>query len=249
MLLQGQREWKEMENRGKEEWGNGREGEMTGNAFAQNWRDFIAGELYPEAQVPWRDDPAYGLLLQVPGLRESIGGRSAAALHQAIGLVRALTGIDLHAGERANRPAQGLCLGFGMNLMEPYDLLQVFKLNRVHAYEWIGEHVTEAAQALQALRTTDQLLPDRLRLHHGIISDLCALADGSIRVVYTANVFTPEIPMTEETFAGAVQEILRVLEAGGILLSRGSHGVLEATLTPHGRMLLQTPLVSVFAKA
>lgn len=222
---------------------------MTENAFAQNWREFIAGELYPDEQVPWRDDPAYVLLQQIPGLRESIGGRSAGALQQAIGLVRALTGIDLHAGERANRPAQGLCLGFGMNLMEPYDLLHAFALDRVHAYEWIGEHVTEAAQALQALRTADPLLPDRLRLHHGTISDLDALPDGSIRVVYIANVFTPEIPMTEETFARAVQEILRVLEVGGVLLSRGSHGVLEAALAQHGRMLLQTPLVSVFEKA
>jgi hypothetical protein len=215
----------------------------------QSWQDFLAGELYPDAQVPWRDDPAYGLLLQVPGLRESVGGRSAAALHQAIGLVRALAGVDLCAEIRAGQPAQGLCLGFGMNLMEPYDLLQVFRLTCVHAHEWIGEHIIEAAQAFQALRTADLSLPDRIRLHHGTISDLGALADSSIRVVYSANVFNPEIPMTDETFVRAVKEIVRVLGTGGVLLSRGSAGVLEAALTQYGRMLLQTPLVSVFAKA
>jgi hypothetical protein len=221
---------------------------MTGNAFAQDWRDFFEGELYPEAQVPWREDPAYGLLLQIPGLRESIGGRSAAALQQAVGLVRAVAGVDLCARGRVNRPAQGLCLGLGMNLMEPYDLLQVFGLTCVHAYEWIGEHLIEAAHAFQALRTADPLLPERIRLHHGTISDLSALADGSIHVVYTANVFTPEIPMTAETFARTVKEIVRVLEMGGVLLSRGSGGVLEAALAQYGRMLLQTPLVSVFEK-
>jgi len=214
-----------------------------------SWRDFIDGKLYLDTQVPWRDDPAYILLQQIPGLRESIGGRSAAALQQAIGLVRAVAGVDLGTEVHANQPAQGLCLGFGTNLMEPYDLLQAFGLTCVHAYEWIGEHVVEAAQAFQALRAADPLLSDRLRLHHGTINDLSALADGSIQVVYTANVFTSEIPMTAETFARAVQEIVRVLEAGGILLSRGSHGVLEAALTRHGRMLLQTPLVSVFEKA
>ena len=214
----------------------------------QNWRDFVEGELYPDAQVPWRDDPAYVLLLQVPGLRESVGGRSAAALNQAIGLVRALAGVDLCAGVRASQPAQGLCLGFGMNLMEPYDLLQVFGLTRVHAYEWIGEHIIEAAQAFQALRVTEPLLPGRIRLHQGTISDLSALANGSMHVVYTANVFNPEIPMTDETFARAVQEIVRVLGEGGIVLSRGSTGVLETELAQYGRMLLQTPLVSVFEK-
>jgi hypothetical protein len=215
----------------------------------QGWRDFIAGELYADAQTPWRDDPAFALLLQVPGLRESIGGRATAALHQAIGLVRALARVDLLEVVHAHRPAQGLCLGFGMNALEPYDLLQVFALDRVHAYEWIGEHIVEAAQMLQALRAKDASLPTRIRLHHGIISDLGAIADGAIRVAYVANVFNPEIPMTRETFARALKEIVRVLNVGGIVLSRGSAGMLEAELARHGRMLLQTPLISVFAKA
>ena len=222
---------------GVDELGQGRE-----------WQDFIEGEIYTDAQAPWRDDPAFALLLQVPGLRESVGGRITAALNQAIGLVRALAQVDLLEVAGASRPAQGLCLGFGMNVLEPSDLLRVFALDRVHAYEWIGEHVIEAAQTLQALRVTDPLLPTRVRLHHGTVSDLSAIADGSIRVVYVANVFNPEIPMTPETFATAVREIVRVLDARGIVLSRGSSGALEAELSQHGRMLLQTPLISVFAR-
>jgi hypothetical protein len=136
-----------------------------------------------------------------------------------------------------------------MNFMEPYDLLQVFALDQVHAYEWIGEHVIEAAQALQALRAGDPLLPERIRLYHGTIADLRALADGSVSIGYIANVFTPEIPMTEETFTRAVKEIVRALSADGVLVSRGSSGALEAGLARYGRMLLQTPLISVFAKS
>jgi hypothetical protein len=68
-------------------------------------------------------------------------------------------------------------------------------------------------------------------------------------VVYAANVFNPEIPMTAETFAKAVKEIVRVSGGGGVVLSRGSTGALEAELSRHGRMLLQTPLISVFEKA
>ena len=214
----------------------------------QSWRDFVEGELYADAQAPWRDDPAFALLLQVPGLRESVGGRATAALQQAVGLVRALARVDLLEVVRSQRPAQGLCLGFGMNALEPYDLLQVFALDRVHAYEWIGEHLIEAAQMFQALRAEDPLLPTRIRLHHGTISDLGAIADGAIRVAYVANVFNPEVPMTPETFAQAVREIVRVLSVGGIVLSRGSAGLLETGLAQHGRMLLQTPLISVFAK-
>ncbi len=215
----------------------------------QGWRNFIAGELYADAQAPWRDDPAFALLLELPGLRESIGGRISGALNQAIGLVRALARVDLLEVVCTRRPARGLCLGFGMNTLEPYDLLQVFGLERVHAYEWIGAHIVEAAQTLQALRAEDALLPTRIRLHHGTISDLSAIADGSIRVVYVGNVFNPEIPMTDETFAGALREIARVLAAGGVVLSRGSSGALEAGLAQYGRMLLQTPLISVFEKA
>jgi hypothetical protein len=85
-------------------------------------------------------------------------------------------------------------------------------------------------------------------LHHGTVSDLSALADASIRVIYTANVFTWEIPMMPETFSKAIQEILRVLVDGGVVLSRGSAGVLEAHLAQHGRMLLPLSLISVFQR-
>jgi hypothetical protein len=135
-----------------------------------------------------------------------------------------------------------------MNTLEPYDLLRTLALDQVHAYEWVSTHVIEAAQALQALRTEDALLPTRIRLHHGTISDLSALANDSISVVYTGNVFHPEIPMTPETFTAAVTEIVRVLATGGFVLSRGSSGALEAELARQGRMLLHTPLVSVFHK-
>ena len=212
------------------------------------WKEFVEGEIHGDTQAPWRDDPAFALLLEFPGLRESVGGRIAAALTQAIGLVWALTRVDLLKVARASAPAQGLCLGFGMNALEPYDLLQVFALDRVYAYEWVGEHVIEAAQALQALRAEDALLPARIRLHHGTISDLRALADRSIRVVYVANVFNPEIPMSPQTFTAAIGEIVRVLAEGGVVLSRGSSSVFEETLVQYGRMLLQTPLVSVFQK-
>jgi hypothetical protein len=67
-------------------------------------------------------------------------------------------------------------------------------------------------------------------------------------VISVANVFNPEIPMVPQTFAGATSEILRVLASKGVLVSRGSSGALEAALSLHGRMLLQTPLVSVFQK-
>ncbi|MBI3325859.1 MAG: class I SAM-dependent methyltransferase [Nitrospinae bacterium] len=212
------------------------------------WREFIEGEVHADTEAPWRDDLAFALLLKIPGLRESVGGRITGALKQAVGLVQALAQVDLLEVVGASRPAQGLCLGFGMNVLEPYDLLRVFALDRVQAYEWIGEHVIEAAQTLQALRAEDPLLPTRIRLHHGTICDLSALVEGSIHVVYVANVFNPEIPMTPETFAGALREIVRVLAEGGLVLSRGSAGVLEAELGRHGRMLLQTPLVSVFQK-
>ncbi len=242
---------KSQQKREKKETAKKRRGIMAEDASEQHqdWRDFIVGELYADVQAPWRNDPAFALLLGLPGLRESIGGRSSGALNQAIGLVRALAQVDLLEVIRVNKPAQGLCLGFGTNTLEPYDLLQVLRLDRVHAYEWIGAHVVEAAQTLQALRAEDPLLPTRIRLHHGTISDLNAIADGTIRVAYVANVFNPEIPMTDETFARALREIVRVLNGGGIVLSRGSSGALEAGLAQHGRMLLQTPLISVFERA
>ncbi len=54
--------------------------------------------------------------------------------------------------------------------------------------------------------------------------------------------------MTPSTFEGAMREMLRVLAAGRVVLSRGSAGVLETRLASYGHMLLQTPLVSVFQK-
>jgi Methyltransferase domain len=212
------------------------------------WQAFIAGPVYADDHAPWCTDRAFVEIAAHPGLRDSIGGRVAPALRQAIGLVQALTGVDLVEVVGARRPAQGLCLGFGMNSLEPYDVLQVFRLDQVHAYEWVAEQVLEAAQTLQALRLEDSSLPTRIRLHHGTVSDLRALADASIRVVYTANVFTWEIPMMPETFSKAIQEILRVLVDGGVVLSRGSAGVLEARLARHGRMLLPLSLTSVFQK-
>src|SRR5262249_48656336 len=160
----------------------------------------VEGELYADAQAPWRDDPAFALLLQVPGLRESVGGRATGALPQGVGLVRGPARGDLLEMGPSPGPAPGLCFGVGMNAPEPYDVLQVFALDRVYAYEWIGEHIVEAAQMFQALRAQDASLPARVRLHHGTISDLSALADGAVRVAYVANVFNPEVPMTPETF-------------------------------------------------
>jgi hypothetical protein len=214
----------------------------------ENWRKFIEGPLYPDTDAPWRDDPAYQLLLQFPGLRDAVGGDVVPALTQAIGLVQALAQVDLKALARRRRPAVGLCLGFGVNLLEPYGLLQVFELGCVHAYEWIGEHVLEAARSFQALETSRSDISSRIRLHHGTISDLSAMADNSVRVAYAANIFNPEIPMASETFSNAVTELLRVVEPEGVVLSRGSSGVFEETLAQHGRMLLRNPLVSVFQK-
>lgn len=214
----------------------------------ETWRQFVEGDLFSDADAPWRDDPAYGLLLQFTGLRDSVGGQVAPALTQAVGLVQALAHVDLLDLVRNRRPALGLSLGFGMNVMEPYDLLQVFELDCVHGYEWISEHVVEAAQCFSALHRSDPTLPSRLRLHHGTMSDLNALANQSIRVIYVANVFNPEIPMAPATFTSTLQEILRVLGPEGIVLSRGSSGIFEEALTPHGRMLLQTPLISVFQR-
>jgi hypothetical protein len=212
------------------------------------WRQFIEGNLFADDDTPWRDDPAYQLLLQLPGLRDSVGGQVAPALTQAIGLVQALARVNLLDLVRSRRPAQGLSLGFGMNVTEPHDLLHVFDLDCVHGYEWIREHIIEAAQSLSAFQRADPTLPSRLRLHHGTMSDLSALADRSVRVIYVANVFNPEIPMAQATFTATIQEILRVLEPEGIVLSRGSVGIFEETLAPRGRMLLQNPLISVFQR-
>ena len=217
-------------------------------ASPQLWHAFIEGAVYADAEALWRDDPAFATLCEFPGLRDSIGGRIAEALKQALGLVQVMTHVDLLSVVHTKARPQGLCLGFGMNALEPYDLLHVFSLAQVHAYEWIGEHVVEAAQTLLALAKGDDTLSDRIRLHHGTISDLHTLPDRSIQVVYVGNVFTHEIPMTPETFADTVDEILRVLDDEGVLFSRGSSGALEMALQPAGGMLLQNPLVSVFQR-
>jgi len=211
-------------------------------AMDDTWRKYIEGTLYEATETPWRDDPAYQLLLEFAGLRDAVG------VAQAVGLVQSLAQVDVPALVRQRRPAVGLSLGFGMNWSEPYDLLRVLELDCVHAYEWIGEQVIEAAQSFQALEGVAPDLSARIRLHHGTISDLSALPDSSVRVAYSANVFNPEIPMASETFSGAVKELVRVLEPSGIVLSRGSSGVFEDALTPQGRMLLRNPLVSVFQK-
>lgn len=210
------------------------------------WQAFIAGVVYADAEVPWGNDPAYVMLQEFPGLRESVNGRSAAAITQTLGLVQALTHVDVLQSVHANRPARGVCLGFGMNALEPYDLLQACALDIVHAYEWIGAEVVEAAQMLDALRAIDPLLPTRIRLHHGTLSQLETLTDASVHVVYAASVFNDEIPMSAATFHGALREIVRVLAPGGFVVSRGSSGLLEAHLAPYGHLLLETPQVVVF---
>ena len=121
------------------------------------WQAFIAGVVYADAEVPWGNDPAYAMLQEFPGLRESVNGRRAAAITQTLGLVEALTQANMLQIVHANRPACGVCLGFGRNALEPYDLLQAWTLDVVHAYEWIGGEVVEAAQMLDALRAFDPL--------------------------------------------------------------------------------------------
>ena len=213
------------------------------------WRDFIEGPLYAVGRAPWQHDPAFAVLTEETGLRDSIGGHVASALTQVLGLVQALAQVDLKATIRSIRPAWGLSLGFGMNVSEPYDLLQVLELDVVHGYEWVDEQVIEAAQTLQSLRAASPDLPSRIRLHHSTMSDLSGLENDSVRAVHVANVFNWEIPMMPETFAGAVREMLRVLGDGGIIFSRGSAGVLEESLAPYGHLLLHTPQVTVFQKA
>lgn len=214
----------------------------------EEWKAFIEGDIYADDRVPWCDDPAYATIYEHSGLRDSIGGHVAPALQQAIGLVRAIARVDLLDVVRANRPASGLCLAFGANMLEPHDLLTVFELDLVHGYEWIGEHVVEAAQFLHLKGAEDAQLAEKIRLHHGTMSDLSALADESIQVVYAANMFNREIPMSEETFDGALQEILRVLRTDGFVVSRGSAGMLEQQLARQCCTLLNNPLVSVVRK-
>jgi hypothetical protein len=212
------------------------------------WQAFIEGVVYAEAEVPWGNDPAYAMLQEFPGLRESVNGRSAAAITQTLGLVEALTQVNVLQSVHANRPACGVCLGFGRNALEPYDLLQACTLDIVHAYEWIGAEVVEAAQMLEALRAFDPLLATRVRLHHGTLSRLETLTYASVHVVYAASVFNDEMPMSAVTFQGALCEIARVLAPGGFVVSRGSSGLFEAHLAPYGRMLLETPQVTVFQR-
>ena len=209
------------------------------------WRDFIEEGVYADRAVPWREDPVYSIILAHPGLRDGIGGSVAPALQQAVGLVHAVCGVDLFALTAGRQPAVGLCLGFGSNVSEPYDILTTCRLDRVHAYDWIGMHVVEAAQAFDTLRKTEPRLADRLRLHHGTVGNLSALEDASVHVIYTANVFNREIPMSDETFDRTLDEIVRVLAPDGWLVSRGSAGRLEAGLQRRLLVLFDNPLVSV----
>lgn len=230
------------------------------------WRNFLGGPVYEVNAVPWLDDPAYAMILEQPGLRDQIGGNVAAALNQAIGLVGVVSGVDVGAvieAERARKArtraagssavrlqgrdgwnAQGLCLGFGNNFKEVYDVLKVFGLDGVHAYEWVGEHVLAAARGF-AREDNATELSRRILLHHGTISALGAISGASVLVVYTGNVFHPEIPMVPETFDGATSEILRVLAPQGFVISRGSAGQLELALSQKLKLLLDNPLVSV----
>ena len=88
-------------------------------------------------------------------------------------------------------------------------------------------------------------LSRRVLLHHGTISALGAIRDASVLVVYTGNVFHPEIPMVPETFDSSTSEILRVLAPQGFVISRGSAGQLEFALSQKIKLLLDNPLVSV----
>ena len=218
---------------------------MSDSSDRDAWRDFIEEGVYADQTVPWRADPAYRVILEHPGLRDSIGGSTASALQQAVGLVRAVRGVDLFAIAAAGQPEVGLSLGFGSNVSEPYDLLKTCRLARVHAYDWVGAHVVEAAQAFDTLRRTEPELANRLRLHHGTVGDLSVLEDASVHVIYTANVFNREIPMSDETFDRARDEIVRVLAPHGWLVSRGSAGRLEAGLKRRLLVLFDNPLVSV----
>ena len=71
------------------------------------WQAFIEGVVYAEAEVPWGHDSAYVMLQEFPGLRESVTGRSAAAITQTLGLVQALTHVDVLQSVHANRPPVG----------------------------------------------------------------------------------------------------------------------------------------------
>lgn len=218
---------------------------MNDSSDRDAWRDFIEEGVYADQAVPWRANPAYRVILEHPGLRDSIGGSTAPALQQAVGLVRAVRGVDLLAITAAGQPAVGLSLGFGSNVSEPYDILKTCRLARVHAYDWVGAHVVEAAQAFDTLRRTEPELANRLRLHHGTVGNLSALENASVHVIYTANVFNREIPMSDETFDRARDEIVRVLAPDGWLVSRGSAGRLEAGLKRRLPVLFDNPLVSV----
>ena len=221
---------------------------MVDLATPESWSDFIEGPVYPDNAVPWLHDPAYATTLEHPGLRDRIGSHVAPALQQAIGLVQAIAQVNVLDVVRSHRPAVGLSMGFGSNAQEPYDLLKTFELDCVHAYEWIGEHIIEAAKAFETLRANEPRLTTRIRLHHGTVSDLSALNTASLHLIYTANMFNREIPMSEDTFERSLQEIVRVLAPRGCLISRGSAGVLEPSLAQYLQVLLENPLVSVLQK-
>ena len=125
--------------------------------------------------------------------------------------------------------------------------LNVFGLDGVHAYEWVGEQVLAAARGF-AREDNAMELSHQVLLHHGTISALEAIPDASVLLVYTGNVFHPEVPMVPDTFDGATSEILRVLAPRGFVISRGSAGQLEVALSQNLELLLDNPLVSVLQK-
>ena len=55
--------------------------------------------------------------------------------------------------------------------------------------------------------------------------------------------------MTTAILYGAVREVVRVLAPGGFVVSHGSAGVLEEHLAQHGRLLLQTPQMTVLQRS
>ena len=67
-----------------------------------------------------------------------------------------------------------------------------------------------------------------------------------MQVIYTANMFNRELPMSADTFERAVHELLRVLAPGGFVLSRGSASLLEQRLEQSCRTLLDNPFWSRF---
>jgi hypothetical protein len=56
--------------------------------FDDVWRAFIERLLYADTPLPWRDDPALGVIAAHAGLRDSMRGYVVLMLCQAMGLGR-----------------------------------------------------------------------------------------------------------------------------------------------------------------